>query len=154
MTFLVDKTLGKLATWLRILGYDTASGQSTDLEGIVSQARDEARTLLTKNTKLYKKSEGLPVLFLEANDPFRQLREVVHYFRLTIKDDLLFSRCLLCNTLLEQIDPQEAHGKVPDYIYHNHREFSRCPSCRKVYWQGTHYGHMRKMVERLEEAAS
>jgi uncharacterized protein with PIN domain len=153
MTFLCDRTLGKLATWLRILGYDTASGHATDLDGIIRQARAEARTLLTKDTKLYRMCRGLPALLLEANDPFRQLQEVVHHFRLTIKDELLFSRCLRCNTLLEQIDPREAQGKVPDYIYHNHREFSRCPSCRKIYWAGTHYGHMRKIVEQLQEKA-
>ncbi|OGP93300.1 MAG: hypothetical protein A2Z19_02415 [Deltaproteobacteria bacterium RBG_16_54_18] len=152
MTFIVDKTLGKLATWLRILGYDTASGHDADLEKIVRQAQDEARTLLTKDKKLYKESGGLPALLLQEDNPFRQLQEVVRHFRLTIKDDLLFSRCLVCNTLLQAIDPAEAQGEVPDYIYHNHWEFSRCPSCRKIYWAGTHYGHMRKMVERLQEA--
>jgi hypothetical protein len=153
MTFLCDRTLGKLATWLRILGYDTAFERDDSLEEIVRQARAEARTLLTKDTKLYKGSRGLSALLLQEDNPFRQFREVVRHFRLTIKDDLLFSRCLACNTVLQAIDPAEAQGEVPDYIYHNHREFSRCPSCRKIYWAGTHYGHMRKMVERLQEGA-
>jgi hypothetical protein len=45
-------------------------------------------------------------------------------------------------------------GEVPDYIYRVHHEFSRCPSCRKIYWAGTHYGHMTRVVERLQEGQS
>ena len=153
MTFLVDRTLGKLATWLRILGYDTASVYDADFEELVRRTRAEGRTFITKDTKLYKESGELPALLLQEDNPFRQLQEVVRHFRLTIKDDLLFSRCLVCNRVLQAIDPAEAQGEVPDYIYHNHREFSRCPSCHKIYWAGTHYGHMRKMVERLQERA-
>ena len=60
---------------------------------------------------------------------------------------MLFSRCLACNTPLEDVTPEEVKGEVPDYIFHTHQEFSRCPSCRKVYWAGTHYGHMARVVE-------
>ena len=153
MTFIVDKTLGKLVKWLRILGYDTIYWLGADLEGMLRRAREEARTLITKNTKLYHGAGALPILLIQENNPFRQLKEVVRHFQLPVGTDKLFSRCLACNALLEAIAPEEAKGAVPDYIYHSHREFSRCPSCRKIYWAGTHYGQMTAMVERLQEKA-
>ncbi len=91
---------------------------------------------------------------IREDNPFRQLEEVVRHFRIPVDQGMLFSRCLTCNALLEAIDPEEAKGAVPDHIYHSHQAFSRCPICRKVYWAGTHYGHMTRMVERLQKEAS
>jgi uncharacterized protein with PIN domain len=155
MTFIVDKTLGKLAKWLRILGYDTFYWRFDDPEEIWRRARDEGRTLITKDTTLYKKGKGSSeALLIREDNPFRQLREVVHHFRLPVKKERLFSRCLACNVPLEAIDAEETKGKVPDYIYQNHQEFSCCPSCGKVYWAGTHYQRMTEVVERLQEERS
>jgi uncharacterized protein with PIN domain len=93
-------------------------------------------------------------LLIREDNPFSQLTEVVRYFRLIVDKGMLFSRCLACNAPLEAIDPEAAKGAVPDHIYHTHQEFSRCPLCQKVYWAGTHYGQMTKVVERLHEGDS
>jgi uncharacterized protein with PIN domain len=154
MIFIADKTLGKLAKWLRILGYDTVYWRSDDLTELLHRAHEERRTLLTKDTKLYQEKGSLRALLIRDDNPFLQLQEVVRLFQLPLKQDMLFSRCLTCNTPLEDVAPEEVKGEVPDYIYHTHQEFSRCPSCRKVYWAGTHYGHMARVVERLQEKTS
>jgi uncharacterized protein with PIN domain len=154
MTFIADRTLGKLAKWLRILGYDAVYWRIDDPEGILRRARQEGRTLITKDTKLYKGKGSLEALLIREDNPFRQLLELVDHFRLPLTKERLFSRCLTCNALLEAIDPEEAKGEVPDYIYHTHGAFSRCPSCQKVYWAGTHYRHMTMLVERLQEGQS
>ena len=154
MTFIADKTLGKLVKWLRILGYDTVYWRSDNLEELLRRAQEEERTLLTKDTKLYQGRRSVRALLIREDNPFLQLQEVVRYFQLPLNKGRLFSRCLTCNAPLENVTPEKVKEKVPDYIYHTHQEFSRCPSCRKVYWAGTHYGHMAKVVERLQEETS
>ncbi len=154
MTFIVDTALGKLAKWLRILGYDTVYWRTDDVEGILRRARDEGRTLVTKDTKLFKAKGSLEALLIREDNPFRQLKEVVRHFHILVNQGMLFSRCLACNAPLEAIDPEEAKGAVPDHIYHTHQEFSRCPICRKVYWAGTHSGQMTRVVERLQKEES
>jgi hypothetical protein len=151
MTFIVDTTMGKLAKWLRILGYDTLYWRTDDCEGILRRARAEGRTLVTKDTKLFKAKGSLEALLIREDNPFRQLKKVLRHFHVVVDQGMLFSRCLTCNAPLEAIDTEEAKGKVPDHIYHSHQEFSRCPVCRKVYWAGTHYGQMTRVVERLQE---
>jgi uncharacterized protein with PIN domain len=154
MTFIVDTALGKLAKWLRILGYDTVYWRADDQAGILRRAHDEGRTLVTKDTKLFKAKGSLEALLIREDNPFRQLKEVVRYFHIRVNQGMLFSRCLACNAPLEAIDPEEAKGAVPDHIYHTHQEFSRCPICRKVYWAGTHSGQMTRVVERLQKEES
>jgi uncharacterized protein with PIN domain len=151
MTFIVDTTLGKLAKWLRILGYDTLYWRADDQAGILRRAQDEGRTLVTKDTKLFKARGTVETLLIREDNPFRQLQEVVRHFHILVNQGMLFSRCLACNAPLEAIDPEEAKGAVPDHIYHTHQEFSCCPICRKVYWGGTHYGQMTRVVERLQK---
>ena len=154
MIFIADKTLGKLAKWLRILGYDTVYWRSNDLKRLLSRALEEERALITKDTKLYQERGSVRALLIREDNPFLQIQEVVRHFRLPVNKEILFSRCLTCNALLEDVVPEEVKEEVPDYIYRTHQAFSRCPSCRKVYWTGTHYGHMAKVVERLQEATS
>jgi uncharacterized protein with PIN domain len=154
MTFIADKSVGKLVKWLRILGYDTVYCRSDHLEGLLRRARDEGRTLITKDSKLYKGKGSLKALLIREDNPFLQLQEVVRLFRLPVNKAQLFSRCLICNSRLEVADPSEVKEEIPDYIYHTHQAFSRCPSCRKIYWTGTHYEHMVAVVERLQENRS
>jgi uncharacterized protein with PIN domain len=154
MNFIADKTLGKLVKWLRILGYDTIYWRSDDLAGLLGRALEEDRSLITKDTKLYQGKGSVRALLIREDNPFLQLQEVVRHFRLPLTKEMLFSRCLICNAPLEDVAPEEVKEEVPDYIYHTHQEFSRCPSCRKVYWAGSHYGHMATVVERLQEKTS
>jgi uncharacterized protein with PIN domain len=154
MIFIVDKTLGKLAKWLRILGYDTVYWHSDDLTGLLSRAVEEGRNLITKDAKLYQRKGPVKALLIREDNPFLQIQKVVRHFRLSVNREKLFSRCLTCNVPLEEVIPEEVKEEVPDYIYHTHQAFSRCPSCRKVYWAGSHYGHTAKVVERLQEATS
>ena len=154
MNFIADKTLGKLVKWLRILGYDTVYWRSDDLAGLLGRAREEDRSLITKDTKLYQGKGSVRALLIREDNPFLQLQEVVRHFRLPLTKKMLFSRCLICNAPLEDVAPEKVKEEVPDYIYHTHQEFSRCPSCRKVYWAGSHYGHMATVVERLQEETS
>jgi len=148
--FIADRTLGKLAKWLRILGYDCVYWRSDDLAGLLRCAHDDERAMITKDGKLYRRRGGLQALLVRENDPFRQLVEVLRYFCLSIRDDMLFSRCLVCNEPLHSVSTSDVEGHVPDYVFHTHTKFSRCPSCGRFYWLGTHHDHMAAVVEKLK----
>jgi uncharacterized protein with PIN domain len=152
MKFLVDRMLGKLAKWLRMLGYDTLYYQGEDLHQLIHLARQEGRVILTRNTKLIPKRQEDRILRVREDDPTLQLRDLILKGYISL-DEKLFSRCLLCNTLLDEIQKGEVEGKVPDFIFHQQKEFFRCPQCGRIYWKGSHQENMQRRVEELRRTA-
>jgi len=149
MKFLADRMLGKLVKGLRMLGYDTIYYRGNDPHQLIQSARQEARVILTRNTKLIpKRSEDL-ILQIREDNPSLQLKELIQNELISLDEANLFSRCLLCNALLNGIPRKEAEGKVPDFIFSNQKEFFRCPQCQKIYWQGSHKENMQRKVEEL-----
>ena len=148
MKFLVDRMLGKLAKELRMLGYDTTyyRGEGAHL---VQLARQEGRVILTRNTKLFPRKSEDRILRVTEDDPLLQLRELIEKRYISLDEEALFSRCLLCNSFLDEIPREEAEGKVPDFIFYKQKAFFRCPQCRKIYWQGSHQENMQRKVEEL-----
>jgi uncharacterized protein with PIN domain len=112
-------------------------------------ARQEGRIILTRNTKLDLRRPNDRILTITEDNPSLQLKEVVQKGRLSPDEEKLYTRCLLCNELIEEIPRQEAEGKVPDFIFIQQKDFYRCPKCERIYWQGSHLGHMKKKVEEL-----
>jgi len=150
MKFIADRTLGKLARELRMLGYDTVYYRGEDVYPLIKLAREEGRVILTRSTQFGPKRPEDRVIRITKDKPSLQLRELIQRKIISLVEEPLFSRCLLCNTLLSGISPEEAEGKVPDFILHQQKEFFRCPQCSRVYWQGSHQDHMKKRVERLK----
>lgn len=149
MKFLADRMLGKLAKELRMLGYDTVYYRGENLYPLIKLAREEGRVILTRNTKLLpKKPEDCIIRVIEDKPPL-QLKELRQKGVISWKEGDLFSRCLLCNILLDKIPREEAEGNVPDFIFYQQKEFSRCPQCLRIYWKGSHQDHMQKKVEGL-----
>ena len=105
--------LGKLAKWLRILGFDTRCEPLEGREPIAAY-RTREFFLLTRRAKLCGQAG---VFFLKANDPWEQLREVVSLASITPQEVRLLHRCLLCNDQLREIAREEAFGKVPEYVF-------------------------------------
>lgn len=149
MKFLADRMLGKLAKELRMLGYDTVYYRGENIYPLVKLAREEGRVILTRNTKLLpKKPEDCIIRVIEDKPPL-QLKELRQKGVISWKEGDPFSRCLLCNILLDKIPREEAEGNVPDFIFYQQKEFSRCPQCLRIYWKGSHQDHMQKKVEGL-----
>jgi uncharacterized protein len=144
MKMIADRTLGKLARKLRILGYDTLYWQGGNVAGAAEAARSERRVLLTRSRKLQEKTEDLEAVVVEADDPREQLREVVEKLHLKVEDARFFRRCLLCNEELLPLGKEEAEGRVPDFILQSYTDFHGCSRCRRIYWPGTHYVKMKK----------
>jgi len=149
MKFLVDRMLGKLAKELRMLGYDTIYYRGEGAHQLVQLARQEGRVILTRNTKLFPRKSEDRILRVTGDDPVLQLRELIEKGYISLDGEALFSRCLLCNSLLDEISREDAEGKVPDFIFYQLQAFFRCPQCRRIYWQGSHQENMQRRVEEL-----
>ena len=144
MKFLADRMLGKLAKELRMLGYDTIYYRGENAYPLIKLAREEDRVILTRNTKLIPKRPEDRIIRVMEDKPPLQLRELIQKKVISLNEKNLFSRCLLCNILLDEIPREEAEGKVPDFIFYQQKEFFRCPQCLRIYWQGSHQDHMQK----------
>ena len=148
--FVADRMLGKLAKWLRVLGYDVVYLRKAS-EGEILQKLQEGRTLLTRNRRAQKWRGKGNVFIVKGNDPKIQLREVVKGLGLPELDAVIFSRCLGCNRTLDPVKRETVREEVPDYIYQKHEEFYRCNDCGKVYWHGSHAVRMRQQLQKMLE---
>lgn len=145
MRFIVDEMLGKLAKWLRIFGYDTLYLQNMRDSKLLRLSIVEKRILLTRDSILIKRKGVRDFLFISYDHPFDQIRQVVSELRLPYPDNS-FSRCIICNSLLIPYSREEACRIVPEYVCRTQEVFGRCPDCKKVYWNGTHYERMERIL--------
>jgi len=150
MKFIADRMLGKLAKQLRMLGYDTLYYRGEDAYSLIRLARQEGRVILTRNTKLLPRKPEDLILQMTEDNPLLQLNELIQKGKIEIDEEKLFSRCLLCNAFLDSISRKEVEGKVPDFIFHQHKEFFRCPQCQRIYWPGSHQENMQKKIRALQ----
>ncbi len=149
MKFLVDRMLGKLAKALRLLGYDAIYYQGEDLTQLIRLAREQDRIILTRNTKLAPRRPEDRIVRVANDDPKLQLRELHEKGHIAFDEEKSFSRCLVCNVLLDGITRKEVDGKVPDFIFHNYQEFYRCSQCGRIYWPGSHQQNMQKRIKEI-----
>jgi hypothetical protein len=138
--------LGRLAKWLRILGYDTAYDASADDHALVRQARAEGRIQLTRDTALARR-RGVQALLIHSQDVEDQVRQVLEELNLTPVN--AFSRCPVCNIPLEHLEPSDAKDRVPPYVYATQDQFRSCSECGRVYWRGTHWAQMQAQLNNL-----
>jgi uncharacterized protein len=137
--------LGTLAKWLRILGYDTLFDPVLTDHQLVRLARAEDRILLTRDRELALRG-GVQTLLVASEQLDDQVRQVM--VDLDLEIDRSFSRCPVCNGLLEAIDREAARSRVPAYVAQIHDTFHHCPSCQRVYWRGTHW---QRIAEHLAQ---
>ena len=147
--FVADAMLGRLARWLRILGFDTWYFREIDDEQLLKLHVETGRVLLTRDSRMVRR-RGIGVHVLVGNDGWEdQLQEVAKSLSLVFTPDRLLTRCLLCNRLLEKLSPEEAYGRIPDHVARSTSDFRGCESCGRVYWAGTHRRHIEQVVARL-----
>ncbi|MEA3377211.1 MAG: Mut7-C RNAse domain-containing protein [Chloroflexota bacterium] len=141
---LADCMLGRLAKWLRLLGYDTAyENEATDHE-LARRARAEGRVLLTRDRDLAAR-RGLESLLIQSEHLEQQIEEVREALGLPSAPSL--SRCPVCNVVLERSSPNEVADRVPPYVLETHTEFRRCPECGRIYWSGSHVDAMNEQLK-------
>ncbi len=155
MKVLCDHMLGSLATWLRILGVDTAYPSNTMSDDeILRCAKVEGRFILTRDKTLAvrAKKAAVPVMLISSSTLAAQLEQAVEALSLDAAGAL--TRCTVCNTLLVPVDAVEAQPHVPLKVFARQKQFWFCPSCKKYYWMGTHYEDMEKKIAALMKQKS
>ena len=148
MKFVVDCMLGKLAKWLKILGFDTVYLNKVEDSDLLLLARREKRVLLTKDQELLLAASGHPCLFIESDIWQEQVAQVLDAFRLRDRARP-HSRCLACNIKLKRIPKRLARNLVTPFVFERAPSFAICPSCGRVFWPGTHFQDMDRKVDRI-----
>jgi hypothetical protein len=143
--FVVDGHLGRLARYLRMVGFDTRWRPDARDDELARVAAEEERIVLTRDRGLLKRRNVTHGLCVRATDPTRQLAEVVA--RLDLSRGMApFRRCLRCNDLLEAASREDVMEELPPRIREHHETFRRCRSCGRVYWAGTHHDRMERLI--------
>jgi uncharacterized protein with PIN domain len=148
--FIADAMLGTLSRKLRMLGYDTLYFREGNDTTLVTRAISENRQILTRKTHLVRRKDCKDcLLFITNNESSRQIQEVVNYYNLIFNPQIFGTRCLFCNTRLEQILPDLVGAQVPDYVFNTQKNFSFCPHCKKIFWKGTHFENMFNSLSQI-----
>lgn len=146
--FLVDFMCGRLAKWLRICGFDAEYWRLADRDGLLLKSLQEKRLILTRDKRL-SKEKAWALFVIESDKLEEQLKQVAAGFNLKINEESLFTRCTVCNAEIQPIEKESVRSMVPPFIYQTHSEFSICPVCKRIYWEGTHWEQMSKKVEQI-----
>jgi uncharacterized protein with PIN domain len=147
--FVVDVHLGKLARYLRMLGFDCIYKNAYNNFEIIDISLKEKRTILTKDRSILKNKMVTHGYWVRNDKPERQTIEVINRFDLK-KLTKEFSRCLDCNNVLIEEKKENIIDKIPPKVKNYHNEFYRCISCKKIYWRGSHYERMQKLVDKIK----
>lgn len=148
MKFILTKELGRLAKWLRILGFDAEYFEQDNLSSLMVEALRDERIILTRNQRLARPG-AIKIILIQADIIKEQLREVLKKLNIRPISDMMFSRCILCNQELVDIDKEKVKDKVPEYVFKTQKDFITCPECKRIYWQGTHWGNVTKTLEEI-----
>lgn len=153
--FLVDLNVGRLAKWLRALGYDSLFVPGADDGDLIRIAEEQARILLTRDRYILERrtvtSGRVKVLLVDSDDFREQLQQV--FETLGLSGRRVFSLCIECNEPLESIEKLDVRGKVPSFVYETQEQFYQCLRCAKLYWRGTHWRNMRAEMTGFMEGA-
>ncbi len=148
--FVIDGHLGRLAAYLRMLGLDSLYRNDYEDEELAQVAEEEERILLSRDRRLLMRKNIKRGQLLRSLEPEEQFREVIgrQGLRKWIRP---FQRCIRCNHLLEAVRKEEVLERLEPLTRLYFEEFHICPACGQVYWKGSHYVRMEKMIEGIEK---
>lgn len=139
--FVADSTLGRLAKWLRLLGFDTEYDTEPPDPYRLMALRSGSRLVLTRSPGVYDQLVDCPALLIRSEDPQKQIRQSIDDLKIRWGEIRPFSRCTVCNTVVRLLSRADAAGQVPDYVFQHHTRFHQCPRCSRIYWPGSHCRH-------------
>lgn len=151
--FIVDLNVGRLAKWLRIMGYDALFVPGIEDGELVRLAQEEGRIVLTRDRFIMRRrvvaTGKLGALLIDSEGLEGQIRQVVETYQLNALGR--FSRCIECNVSLADVAREVVQERVPPFVFQTQEEFMECPSCQKLYWRGTHWHNMLQELARVGE---
>ena len=151
--FVVDVHLGRLAAYLRMLGFDTLYPSDYRDEELARISSVEKRVLLTRDLGLLKRSIVVYGCFVRETNPWRQLAEVLQRYRL-LDSVVLFHRCTQCNSVLSNVDKTAVVDRIPPETRQYYDHYRVCPACGKLYWRGSHFDRMDAFLADLRQKSS
>jgi len=151
--FFAERPLGRLAKWLRLLGFDTLYEQQPG--GLIAPNEPErSRIILTRRRNSRAIRPEPHRIFIRSDHYMQQLAELISATGMTLEAVHPFSRCIRCNRPIVPAAKTDLRGKVPDYVFEMHDAFKVCPGCGRIYWQGSHTAHSLERIRRLFHDAS
>ncbi len=147
--FIADVHLGKLARYLRMMGFDVLYENNFEDDEIVKISLEEKRAILTKDRGILKRNDVTHGYWVRSSKVKEQVVEIIKRFDLKklIKE---FTRCIECNSVLESISKKEILNELPPKVSESQKSFSVCPSCKKLYWKGTHHQQMLSFIKTIK----
>jgi len=147
--FVADVQLGRLTKYLRMIGFDVLYKNNFNDDEIVWISLNDKRAILTKDRGILKRNDVTHGYWLRSTKVKEQAIEVLKRFDLKnqIKE---FSRCMECNQLLQNVSKEKIINELPTKVAYLHNEFYRCPSCKKLFWKGTHYHNMLSFIQSVK----
>jgi uncharacterized protein len=147
--FICDVHLGKLARYLRMMGFDVHYKNDLSDEEIVENSLNQRRAILTRDRGILKRNNVTHGYYVRSSRIEEQVKEIIKRFdlRKSIKE---FTRCLECNSELIKIAKEKISGNLPPKVSQSQEEFFSCSGCGKLYWKGTHHQKMLAFIETLK----
>jgi uncharacterized protein with PIN domain len=143
MKFIADCMLGRLAKWLRMMGFDTTYIHGAHDDELVRLAVREDRILLTRDHLLAERRiVRNRCIFINSSQTREQMKQIFEELSIELSGDNILTRCALCNGEIWKVSRETVTDEVPPYVYKTQNEFGRCTSCGKVYWKGSHVQHV------------
>jgi uncharacterized protein len=148
--FVLDVHLGKLCKYLRMLGFDTFYRNNLDDDEIVRISTAESRIILTRDIGILKTGSVTHGYWIRSKNSREQIHEVIRRFDLQNKIKP-FYRCIVCNGIVYKVDKQQVEHVLQTNTKKFFDNFYQCSTCKKVYWEGSHYENMRNFIYFLKE---
>jgi uncharacterized protein with PIN domain len=149
LRFICDDHCGRLARWLRTLGFDCAHDQGGTDAAVLALALSEERIILTRDHRLAGQALARRVILLSSPDPLDQVRQALEVAGAAIDPGSLFTRCAVCNRPTAAATLETVAERIPPYVRRTQTAFRVCSGCGRIYWRGT---HVQRMLARLEAA--
>lgn len=147
LKFIADCHLGRLAKYLRILGYDTLYFPHIEDNDLIELSNKEDRIILTRDKELSKRKK-VNAFYLLSTDIHEQLQVLFTHFSLSKKAHA-FPRCTICNTSIHTVAKEEIIHLLPEGVKKNFEYFEQCPTCGRIYWHGDHYRNMMSLLHEI-----
>lgn len=146
--FIVTKELGRLAKWLRIMGFDADYFNKDEKRELVVKSLREDRIILTRDSRMSRYS-GIKTVHIDTDFVEEQVKQLLTELGIKPEEEKIFSRCVICNEPLVKIEKEGVKDKVAPYVYETQEFFMNCTKCSRIYWQGTHWASVKKLLEKV-----